>query len=377
MTREEYIRLYEKYMAGDCTEAEKNDIEAYISELDLAEFPWNPESMGDEQAFKNRVYNRLSSSIARPAKYRLWRRILAAAVTLLVVGTTIYLYRHLLPGSGQRAGMLTENIQPGTNKAILTLADGSTVILDKSGNGPVASQGLVEIVRNDNGEIVYEEGGGKPEAAYAQNMISTPRGAETQVVLSDGTKIWLNAASSVRFPVAFSGTRRKIELTGEAYLEVAEDKSMPFVVAVRDREIEVLGTRFNVNAYEDRADVTTTLLQGSVRLKAHNRQVVLRPGQQGVAGDDGKLNVQPAALANAVAWKNGLFVFNGENIRDIMADVARWYDLEVDYVGSTEGKNFDAKMNRSDDIRELLKNMELTGMVRFKIQGRRVTVMAK
>ncbi|WP_129715446.1 FecR family protein [Pedobacter sp. SYP-B3415] len=378
MTREEYILLYEKYVSGKCTPEEKQRFEAYADKIDLENYSWDEQLLGNEQDFKTRVYGRLSETIEQTYRKRLKRqRLMAAAAAFLIMSLTVFLYQQSrLPSARTAAGQAA--IKPGTNTAILTLADGSTVVLEKSANGIVANQGQVEITRNGKGEIIYNDDlNAQAPSGNVYNIISTPKGAETQLVLADGTKIWLNAASSVRFPIAFSGGKRLIELSGEAYLEVAEDKTKPFMISVGGTEIEVLGTKFNVNAYAEKPAVATTLVQGSVRFKSGNNERILKPGQQGLAHRNGKLDIKAADMTDVLAWKNGLFVYNGANIKEIMDDVSRWYNIDVEYTGQTENKNFDAKMNRTDDIRDLLKNMELTGTIKFKIEGRRVTVMAK
>jgi ferric-dicitrate binding protein FerR (iron transport regulator) len=300
---------------------------------------------------------------------------------LLVIGSGLFYYYKnsagLQPSIVQTAR--TNVIKPGSKKAILTLQDGSTILLDDSKNGVVANQGKTIISKSKDGQIVYNSAQAAPatEATEVYNVISTPRGGETQILLPDGTKVWLNAESSIKFPAVFCGNLRKVELSGEAYLEVAENKAVPFKVLVKGTEVEVLGTHFNINAYGDKPEVNTTLLQGSVRLRNRVSESMLKPGQSGISYLNGKLTVKEVNVEDAVAWKNGYFVYRNEDIYSIMAKAARWYDVDVAYQGAMRGKEFYGRGQRYEHINELLRNLELTGEVHFKVEGRRVIVMSK
>jgi transmembrane sensor len=268
-------------------------------------------------------------------------------------------------------------IVPGSNKAILTLADGSKINLDNSGKGTITHQGLATVNKSNNGQLIYKIGGKVQPAAMLYNTATTPRGGQYQLILSDGTKVWLNAASSIKFPVAFSGSERHVELTGEAYFEVAKNKKMPFSIAVKGSSIEVLGTHFNVAAYDDDKHMVTTLLAGSVKLKKGNAEALLQPGQKAVLADgQTAYEVSEANTDEAVAWKNGYFVFDNENIQSIMKKISRWYDVDVSYNGAVTDQNFGGTVSRFSNVTELLKMLELTGTIHFKIEGRMITVMS-
>jgi transmembrane sensor len=383
MTKEEYTLLYEKYTAGHCSEQEKKLFEAYTDEFSLSDAPWNTAELGDEKSIIGQIYSRLHEKIqVKPKSGQfLWYKFSAVAAILLIISSGLfYYYKNPADLSGLKEQTAKINvINPGSKKAILTLQDGSTIVLDDSKNGVVASQGKTIISKNKDGQIVYNSAAAPPatEATEIYNSISTPRGGETQILLPDGTKVWLNAESSIKFPAVFCGKLRKVELSGEAYLEVAENKEVPFKVLVKGTEVEVLGTHFNINAYGDKPEVNTTLLQGSVRLSNSINEALLRPGQSGISHQNGKLTVKEVNVEDAVAWKNGYFVYRNEDIYSIMAKAARWYDVDVEYQGAMKGKEFYGRGQRYEHINELLRNLELTGEVHFKVEGRSVVVMSK
>jgi ferric-dicitrate binding protein FerR (iron transport regulator) len=253
---------------------------------------------------------------------------------------------------------------------LLTLADGSTIVLNDEQNGELASQGNTKVLKL-NGRITYQPsdvGSGK----ILYNTITTPRGGQYQVVLADGSSVWLNAESSLRFPTDFVGKERRVEISGEAYFEVAKNKAMPFVVSVNGAEVQVLGTHFNVQAYDDEAALQTTLLEGAVKFVAGNSAVTLKPGQQSQLDKNGDVTVSNEIDTDKiVAWKNGYFLFNGEGLSAITKQLARWYDVEV--TGANKiGDKFYAEIPRATKLSDVLHALELTGKVHFTIEGRKV-----
>jgi len=255
---------------------------------------------------------------------------------------------------------------------MLTLADGRTIALDEAQNGEIAKQAGVTITKTKDGQLVYE---GKTKA-NAFNNIATPKGGQYQINLPDGTKVWLNAASSLSYPASFTGDKREVRLLGEAYFEVSENKEMPFVVYTKGQEVVVLGTHFNVNAYEDESQTKTTLLEGSVKVRLVNSSAsaLLRPGHQAVFELD-RLEVAPIDVAEAIAWKQGYFLFQDEDIRSIMRKIARWYDVEVVYAPDISDKRIGGNIAHSKSLSAVLKTLSNTDKFNFKIEGRRVTVM--
>lgn len=314
-------------------------------------------------------------------------RWLAAAVVLLTLSVGLYFYRQVVP---EPAKVFPEHVRadiaPGGNKAILILADGSEISLTDAENGALARQGGITIRKTAEGQVIYDAGaasGSENEVSNGQpkyNTIATPRGGQYQVNLPDGTKVWLNAASALTFPQSFRKLKeRHVVLNGEAYFEVAKNKHQPFKVMTkvrpdqegREQVIEVLGTHFNVNAYQDEESIVTTLLEGSIRL---NNKLTLKPNQQSIFAYD-HFHVIPADTEEAVAWKNGYFMFANEDLRSIMRKISRWYNVEIVYQGKTTDNTFIGTVSRFKEVSEVLNILELTKTVHFKIEGRKITVM--
>lgn len=328
----------------------------------------------------------------QPSGIRWWRIAVAAAV-IGVVGLGGYFL--FFPRSPKEMAN-TENafprfkndVAPGGNKAILTLSNGSSIVLDSAGNGMLAQQGNAKVVKLNNGQLAYHLSTDPPAAATetAYNTLTTPRGGQYKLMLPDGTGVWLDAASSIRYPVAFAGNERKVEISGQAYFEVATltaeggHKKIPFKVYIASpsggTEVEVLGTHFNINAYDDEALLKTTLLEGSVKVSRGNAVQLLVPGQQAQLNENGEMHLfKNPDLAEVMAWKDGLFRFHDVDIGTIMRQVARWYNVDVYYKGSVPAYPFKADIQRDVPVSELLKLLELTNLIHFQIDGRKITVM--
>jgi transmembrane sensor len=271
-------------------------------------------------------------------------------------------------------------IVPGSNKAILTLGNGSQLILDSAKDGLLAQQGSTMIMKEKNGVVRY--GGNAAEENAADNTaplyntITTPRGGQYSVTLPDGSKVWLNAASSIRFPTAFAGASRDVEVQGEVYFEIAPDKTKPFRVAVNKKmDVEVLGTEFNVMAYEEESTIKTTLINGAVRVVKGNEGRVLRPGQQAQLRPDGIIHtLNNADIEATIAWKNGRTIFAGEDIPTIMRKVSRWYDIDVEYRGNITERKFTGGIARNSDISVVLKILELN-QIHYSVEGKKIVLM--
>jgi transmembrane sensor len=268
------------------------------------------------------------------------------------------------------------DIKPGGNHAILTLANGTHIMLDSAGKGNLVSQGGAQLIKMDSGNLAYKAMA-NDSRAISYNTLATPAGGQYQVTLSDGTRVWLNALSSIRFPTTFKGDLRSVDLTGEAYFEVAKDKRSPFHVNANGVDVQVLGTEFNVNAYPDEPSIKTTLVQGSVRLaKANaNATLLLKPGEEGqTSGVSGLLLNKNVDIDQTLAWKNGKFSFEGANIRAIMRQIARWYNVEVRYQGDPGDDLFDGQIGRDLNLSEVLTGLSRSN-VHFKIDGKVLTVL--
>ena len=303
----------------------------------------------------------------------------AAAVVVLALGIGGY-YLSSMPGSLQGDAMSSaaekgENILPGGNKAVLTLSDGSRISLDDMANGEIAKESGVKITKTADGRILYSVRKGLSHVKPSYNTISTPKGGQYQIALPDGTIVWLNAASSLKYPSSFTEKDRLVTLTGEAYFEVAKDKKRPFRVKTVQQEVEVLGTHFNINAYDDEEVVKTTLIEGSVKVKlpSSNQSTVLKPGEQSSVLNEIKVNQVDAN--SAIDWKQGLFWFNDESIYSIMRQFSRWYNIDVEYRGNVSNIRFGGQVSRMKNLSQVLRIMELTKSIQFKVEGNKIIVM--
>jgi transmembrane sensor len=306
------------------------------------------------------------------------RKIAVAASVIGVLLLTTFLYinkggtKGLVKDDGSEH-RFKDDVSPGGDKATLTLADGSTLVLDGAQNGVLAQQGSAKVIKLD-GKLSYDPTTKNPkEVVY--NMISTPKGGQYQLELPDHSLVWLNATSSVRFPTSFVEKERRVEITGEAYFEIAKNGDKPFVVTINNAEVQVLGTHFNVNAYVDEDDVKTTLLEGAVKFVNGSNTSILKPGQQSQLTKNGAVKiVSDVDVDKVVAWKNGLFDFDNAGIETIMRQLSRWYNVDIEYNGKPDDL-FIAEMRRNIKLSDALKALELTGKVRFEIEGKKIIVM--
>lgn len=351
--------------------------------------PISPEAL---KPLLDATYRKIQSAIATGTKpvetptillyHRLWFRISAAAVVMFFISITAFYFLHQdkdsITAQTQNAAQQLKDIPPGTNNAVLTLDNGTRIVLDSAADGTLAQQGNIKVLKM-NGQIAYDKAGNADlQAAPIYNTITTARGNQYMVVLADGSKVWLNAVSSIRFPFYFTGNERKVEITGEAYFEVAKDATRPFRVEFNNQsgekgEIEVLGTHFNVNAYPDEEDIKTTLLEGSVKIKKGGAAEMLSPGQQARLTSDAITIKNDVVLSQVMAWKDGFFVFNSSDIRMIMRQVARWYDVEVIFEGNMPSEGFTGKVSRNVPLSKFLKMLELND-VHVKAEGRKIII---
>lgn len=397
MEKEYIIKLLKKYQRGTITIEEEQLLKSYYNLFqnnpDIMEMLTSQQREELKNNIQNSIWNNILKNNITDNKIRFINkrhvRLSAAAVIFIIVfGSLFYVYRE--SGNNHKRSVIagtqkqnpvnsSQDVLPGSNKAMLTLSDGSVIDLDSAKNGMLTTQGNVKIIKGEDGRILYDPDQKRSnEAGY--NMISTPRGGKYEIVLSDGSKVWLNAESSLKYPASFHGKNREVTLTGEGYFEIARNSSMPFRVKVNDMTIEVLGTHFNVNAYADESVVATTLLEGSVKIKSAssensvNQTVTLSPGEQANLSKSGTLKInQHANTDEAIAWKNNNFEFNNADVQNIMRQVTRWYDVQVEYKGSIPKRRFTGKISRNLKLSELIGMLQYTG-VSMQIVNKRIII---
>jgi len=335
---------------------------------------------------------------------RTWRKVAVAAAVIMALGISLFLWQQKFAGnSGKGALAVTDNtvIQPGIDKAMLILADGREVALDSTATGVISKQGSTTII-NQKGQLTYDGVNSQQDETTYYNTVKTGMGNQYMLLLPDGSKVWLNAASTLRFPTRFTAKERVVVLTGEGYFEVAKDKHHPFKVLLAGNTgeetpsaIEVLGTHFNIMAYRDEAGIKTTLLEGSVKVihqisRSNDSTIdnitqtaLLQPGQQAlmpfeksayVRSSDKVIQVTPVNVEDAVAWKNGYFQFTDALITTVMRQAARWYNVEVVYNGNVQQEIFTGSIPRSAGINQFIKILELTKTVKVSIEGRKLII---
>lgn len=324
----------------------------------------------------------------RVKRLHLWRNI-AAAVLVLVVGTAgIYLFlnRSTPAQSITQTEAVKQDIMPGGNKAVLTLSNGTKVILDSAYNGKLAGQGNMNVLKKSSGLLVYTRKDDLSAASKSSrqsviqyNTLSTPRGGQYQLTLSDGTKVWLNAASSIHYPITFSGKNRPVEITGEVYFEVASNAEKPFIVRKGAIEVKVLGTHFNINAYDDEVALKVTLLEGLVKvsqLKTKHSKLV-HAGQQAKLNKKGHIKIfENVPVNDVISWKNGFFSFREASIPTVMKQLQRWYNINVEYGEAyLDRYHFTGELSRNAPINKVLDMIEQTGVARFTINEHKITVL--
>lgn len=384
MNRTEFEHLAKKFLEGTISPDEEKLLSAHYDELQQKAIPWHQQDMGESDEVKVELYKKVLNEIAahdgaeskHKQRFKLFKWSVAAAF-ISVVSIALFFYKK------EPARQMVKNtrpvvndVLPGGNRAVLTLADGSEVNLDNAKEGVLTTQGNIIIDKNKDGQLVYRVNTNAKPVKEDYNVIRTPAGGQYQLELSDHTRVWLNAGSSIRFPTVFSGTERLVTVEGEAYFEVSKDKQRPFRVATAHQLIEVLGTHFNVNAYSDEAAVKTTLLEGSVRIVYGNLSKVIKPGEQArLSGESGKMEIAKVDLEEAVSWKNGYFLFDDEDIHSVMRKISRWYNVEVVFLNGQIDERFGGAVSKFENVSQVLKILEATGSIHFKIEGRRITVM--
>jgi ferric-dicitrate binding protein FerR (iron transport regulator) len=406
--------LFQLYIDRGCTPEEHKELMGLALQEDLQEelkrlieIAWEQtgrqEDMSEEKAaeFLSGLFAGRSLSTPAPVRklhFRKWA-VAAAVAALLLAG--FWMFGILLEPKSKdvTAEQPVQDVAaPDKNRAFVTLANGSIVYLDSVGNGELASQGMVKLRKNADGEIVYEASSdganvNDGNAPLAFNTLNNPRGSRVlDMTLSDGSRVWLNAGSSLTYPVQFTGEKREVSITGEAYFEVSTQlhngsAKMPFVVSKGKMSITVLGTHFNVNAYEDENDIKVTLLEGKVSVsgnltdpqgalnKLEEKSVVLQPGQQAIVSKQYAISTASSVdVESVIAWKSGFFSFRNADLPEVMRQIARWYDVEISYEGQVPNRRFGGEISRMDSISKVLRVLE-ESKVKFRIEGKRVTIL--
>ncbi|MBC9932357.1 FecR family protein [Chitinophaga qingshengii] len=365
-TSEEYTELLDMIRADDTG----------VINAEIAAFhgPAAPDNTTDPAEWQLLATAILAADKTPPHRIRSFRwRWAAAACLLLLAGTTWWWLRPTHAPAPAVAQLTTPDVAPGGNKAILTLSDGSQITLDSASNGILAQQGNSKVSKLANGQVVYDASGAS-QGKILYNTMSTPLGGQYKLTLPDGSHVWLNAGSSITYPTAFTGNERKVTVTGEAYFEVARNAAMPFRVIANQTAVDVLGTHFNINAYTDEATINTTLVEGAVKVSAHNRQLVLKPGQQAQVGQREVQIADQVDLASITAWKEGYFSFNNADLPTVMRELARWYNLEVTYEGKIPERVFNGEIGRSLTLSQVLKGLSRT-RIKYRIEdGHRIII---
>lgn len=303
-----------------------------------------------------------------------WKKMMAAAAILLIISIPAYLYVSGTYPAPIVYAAFNGDITPGGNKAVLTLANGKKIVLTDAANGELARQQGVSVTKTANGTLSYQIMAADQSGPATYNTIATPAGGQYQVILPDGTRVWLNAASSIRFPTALhTSSDRKVFISGEAYFEVAKlqlkGRRVPFSVSTNGQELEVLGTHFNINAYNGPAGIQTTLLEGSIVVSnGMGLSKVLSPGQQSILSND--IVVKEVDTATAVAWKNGLFKFENESLKEVMAQLSRWYDVDVSYEGAIPSNKFSGELYRNMNADKILQILKLSNIA-YRVEAPR------
>jgi transmembrane sensor len=364
--------LLRKYTEGTCNEEEKYVFEQWFNSLNREDRVQLTAT--DLEETEKEMLGVLLDKIHKPKRSLLWPRIAAAMLIIFSIGGYFVIHKRT---TQQTAQTQTDNqIVPGTNKAMLTLSNGKQISLSDAQNGTLSIEGSQLVKKADNGTVSYENNGSSDENyALTYNTIATPRGGQWSVILPDGTRVMLDATSSIKYPLKFIGKERNVDVTGQAYFEVAHNPKMPFRVRTANQVIEVLGTHFNVNVYTDEPDSRVTLLEGRVKISKGINTAILKPGQQAItANGTNNISVKKVDADNFVAWKTGRFYFNNADIETVMRQLSRWYDVQVSYKGTIPQQQFNGDIQRNLKATQLLDILSNYYNIPFKIEGKRIII---
>ncbi|MBO9727883.1 MAG: DUF4974 domain-containing protein [Chitinophaga sp.] len=371
MNQEQLTAIIERIANNTATD---EDISVYSAWCDAQqEQAQELNDLSDIEAFTFRQIQRRTGLSTR--KWMMIRRIAAAAAVTGILAGSLYIYKyanHRVTPAPIAAVTTDHPITAGKNTATLTLANGKTIVLADSHDGKLTNQAGSEITKTTDGSLEYHPVATGAAIDIQYNKLSTARGEQYQITLPDGTKVWLNAATTLTFPTSFANLpSRKVDVTGEAYFEVTPDAAHPFIVRTTQQEVKVLGTSFNINNYADEPLAKTTLIQGAIKI---NNGKTLTPGQQAISAKDGAMKIANVATEATIAWKNGYFEFNDEDIYEIMRKVSRWYNVEVIYEGDIPMNAMEGTISRFEDVTKVLNTIQKTGLLRFRIAQKKIYV---
>lgn len=394
------VYLFQRYFDKNATEEEISELMQWVDKDEneeriktLMDKIWNEfQESGkiftnekSEQILRNILKEHLRTSdnqksIRVKRMKVVWLRTAAAAILITLMTGGYFWFNATKPVVKTAANVLQmkNDVAPGGNKATLTLANGKTIILDSVHSGQLANLGISKVMKTGSGRLAFEAQNTKrgEDKALTYNILTTPRGGQYELLLPDGSKVWLNAASSIRFPTAFAGNNRKVEITGEAYFEIAQNAARPFIVESNGMNVTVLGTHFNVNAYRDNTNMKVTLVEGRVKVASgKGNGTILNPMEQAEMNKEGQVRlVEKADVSEAIAWKEGIFQFDGDDMTTIMKKISRWYNVEVTYKNGVPSGHFTGIISRNTNLSEVLKMLELSG-VQFQVEGKDLIVL--
>ncbi|MGE6220360.1 FecR family protein [Nubsella zeaxanthinifaciens] len=378
MMDQRFDELLQKYVSGTAAVEEQLELQAWYESKNQADVLWQADAADEERIVRDRLLTGITAMMQRskPRSIRLWPRWIAAASVASAVLAGSYFYYTSNPTKQNTELAAVNDIAPGKESATLTLADGRKILINDALSGKIAEQSGVRISKTDDGEIIYEV---VPDNSkiLTYNTLTTTRGEQTRVRLPDGTLVFLNAESSLKYPTTFAGSaKRAVFLSGEGYFEVAKDKAHPFEVSTDDQKVQVLGTHFNINAYANNSATRTTLLEGSVRVEnlAAEKSQILTPGQQSRVINS-TMDIASVNIDEVTAWKDGVFMYDGETLENIMKDVSRWYNVEVEFTDpSLKKKSIYITANRFGHLSELLKPLGRTAKASFEIKENKIII---
>lgn len=374
MTQQELELLLKKYREGAASHQERALLEQWYHSFEYDAAIFTDEARIKE--LKEGSWQSITETI-RPVSIPLYRRRwFSVAAAVLLIAACFWLWNN--GRNAARNKQLAQQITPAGSKATLTLGDGSVVVLDSNTKQSIVDANGITILNENNNLLSYKHQAAERPAAPVFNTLTTPRGGRYQLVLPDGTKVWMNSASSLRYPTQFWDKERIVELSGEAYFEVAQNAAQPFKVKLSRALVHVLGTSFNINAYTDEPLTKTTLVTGAVRVSGimpqNGESMTLPVGYQAITGD-AYMSMQKASISQVLSWKNGLFVFEDMKLAEILREISRWYDIDIEVRAPVSNESYGGVINRNSSLAKVVETLEKNGIQHFKIEGRKLIVL--